>query len=249
MDKFLHRQVLMQESFRDQFWALFFSGLYQRSGWWPTIKCKILCSWHFCISIKLFVPNRPKKLLSVEKRRPVLITTVLRRILKKTSINNYMQSFCETTSRLWWHYEAYNRTFQQKLQSTRYNICLYNICAIDNYYRNTLPRIGFGIPLMSCLFYKIFQENKPLYLFNLIPTKIRIIIPELQIKLLYIIRNIIFLKIIFFHPLLLNGTSQILIFELLLVLEKNLQKEFVEVLILIATTPKESNTSQDLTLP
>ena len=62
-------------------------------------------------------------------------------------------------------------------------------------------------------------------------------------------RNITFLKIIFFHPLLLNGTSQILIFELLLVLEKNLQKEFVEVLILIATTPKESNTSQDLTLP
>ena len=43
--------------------------------------------------------------------------------------------------------------------------------AIDSYYRNTLPRIGLGIPLMSCLFYKTFQENKPLYLFNLIPTK------------------------------------------------------------------------------
>ena len=41
---------------------------------------------------------------------------------------------------------------------------------------------------------------------------------EIQIKLLYFLLNITFSKILFFHPLSLNGTSQILVFEVPLVL-------------------------------
>ena len=38
--------------------------------------------------------------------------------------------------------------------------------------RKTLPRIRLGIPpALTCLFYKTFKENKPVYFFNLIPTK------------------------------------------------------------------------------
>ena len=40
----------------------------------------------------------------------------------------------------------------------------------------------------------------------------------MQIKLLYVVLNITFSKNIFFHTLLLHGTNQILIFEVLLIL-------------------------------
>ena len=43
------------------------------------------------------------------------------------------------------------------------------------------------------LFYKIFKENKPVYLFNLIPTKNSNHKPEIQKKLFYFILNITFL--------------------------------------------------------
>ena len=110
--------------------------------------------------------------------------------------------------------EAYNEAFHEKLESFQCSACL------------TLSRTTRGSPREKlshelrleslqrrhchkklCLFYKIFKENKPAYLFNLIPTKIQNIIPEIQIKLLYFILNITFSKTLFFHLLLLNGTS------------------------------------------
>ena len=111
--------------------------------------------------------------------------------------------------------EAYNETFHQKLESIQYNTCLslsgssreklYHELGLESLQRQHLYR-------KLCLFYKIFKENKYIYLFNVIPTKNWIVIPEIQIKLTYFILNITFSKIVFYHPLLLNGTSKILIF-------------------------------------
>ena len=72
------------------------------------------------------------------------------------------------------------------------------------------------------IFYKVFKENKPVYLLSLIPTlnshyNTRSTIKIIP-KLLYFTLNITFSKIIFFHLLLLNKTCQILTFEVPLVL-------------------------------
>ena len=91
-----------------------------------------------------------------------------------------MQSFGNTTSRLWWHNEdeAYNNTFHQKLESIQYNACLALLGAIRGSSREkNYQEIDYGS--LECrpwhkkryLFYKIFEENKPVYPFNLIPTK------------------------------------------------------------------------------
>ena len=106
--------------------------------------------------------------------------------------------------------EAYNETFHQKLESIQYNACLALSGVIRRSSREKLYH-ELGLESLQrrrwyrklCLFYKIFKENKPVYLFNLIPTKI----PEIQIKLLYFTLNVTFSKILFFHTLLLNGTS------------------------------------------
>ena len=72
--------------------------------------------------------------------------------------------------------EAYNTTFHQKLESNQYNAWLALLRAIRG-----LPREKryqeLGLESLqrqcwcSCLFYKIFKENKPVCLSNLIPTK------------------------------------------------------------------------------
>ena len=110
--------------------------------------------------------------------------------------------------------KAYNETFHQKLESVQYNACLALSGAIRGSSREKLYHELGSESLQRrrwywklCLFYNIFKENKPVYLFNLIPKKVQIIIPEIQTKLLYFILNITFSKILFFHPLLLNGAS------------------------------------------
>ena len=74
--------------------------------------------------------------------------------------------------------EAYNEAFHQKFESLQYNACLALSAAIRGLSREkihqelgleSLQRRGWYRKLS--LFYKIFKENKSVYLFNLIPTK------------------------------------------------------------------------------
>ena len=74
--------------------------------------------------------------------------------------------------------EAYNEIFHQKLEAIQYNDCLSLSRAIRGLWRE---KCYHELSLESlkcwhwyrknCLFYKIFIENKHIYLFNLIPTK------------------------------------------------------------------------------
>ena len=74
--------------------------------------------------------------------------------------------------------EAYNETFHQKVESIQCNACLALSGAIRGSSREKLYH-ELGLESLQrrhwyrklCLFYKIFKENKPVYLFNLIPTK------------------------------------------------------------------------------
>ena len=100
--------------------------------------------------------------------------------------------------------EAYNETFHQKLESMQYNACLALSEAIRESSREK-PCQELGLQSLQrrrwyrkrSSFYKIFKENKPVYPFNLIPTKNRTIVPEIQIKLLYFVLNITFQKFFF----------------------------------------------------
>ena len=74
--------------------------------------------------------------------------------------------------------EAYNETFHQKLKFVQYNACIAPSGAIRE---SSREKLYHELSLESfqrwhwhrklCLFYKIFKENKDVYLFNLIPTK------------------------------------------------------------------------------
>ena len=74
--------------------------------------------------------------------------------------------------------EAYNETFHQKLESIQCNTCLAPLGAIGGssrekiYHELGLESLQCGRRYIKlCLFHKIFKENKPVYLFNLIPSK------------------------------------------------------------------------------
>ena len=74
--------------------------------------------------------------------------------------------------------EAYNKTFHQKLKPIQYNACLVLSGAIRGSSRENLYQ-ELGLESLQsrrwyrkhCLFYKLFKENKPVYLFNLNATK------------------------------------------------------------------------------
>ena len=76
------------------------------------------------------------------------------------------------------HKKAYNETSHQKLESVQHNVCLALSEAIRGLSREKLYH-ELGLESLQCrrwyrklcLFYKIFKENKPVYLFNLIPSK------------------------------------------------------------------------------
>ena len=75
--------------------------------------------------------------------------------------------------------EAYNETFHQKPESIQCNACLALSGAIRGSSREKIYQ-ELGLESFQrrhwcrklSLFYRIFKENKPVYLFNLIPTKI-----------------------------------------------------------------------------
>ena len=74
--------------------------------------------------------------------------------------------------------EAFNETFHQKLGSIQYSACVALSEAIRGSSREKIYH-QLGMESLQCwrwyrkrcLFYKIFKENKPVYLFNLIPIK------------------------------------------------------------------------------
>ena len=74
--------------------------------------------------------------------------------------------------------EAFNETFHQKLESIQYSACVALSEAIRGSSREKIYH-QLGMESLQCwrwyrkrcLFYKIFKENKPVYLFNLIPIK------------------------------------------------------------------------------
>ena len=74
--------------------------------------------------------------------------------------------------------EAFNETFHQKLGSIQYSACVALSEAIRGSSREKIYH-QLGMESLQCwrwyrkrcLFYKIFKENKPVHLFNLIPIK------------------------------------------------------------------------------
>ena len=110
--------------------------------------------------------------------------------------------------------EVYNETFHQKLESIQYNACLALSGAIRGSSREKLYH-ELGLESLQrrrwyrklSLFYKIFKENKPVYLFNLIPTKFSNYNTSNTDKITLFCTKHNFFKNSFFHPLSLNGTS------------------------------------------
>ena len=126
-----------------------------------------------------------------------------------------------------------NNTFHAKMESIQYNTCL----AITGGIRGTSrEKIYEELGLKSlqlrrwygklCLFYKVFKNEHPKYLFS---------------------------KIIFFHLLLLNGITETPILETRRVIQSLREKYLIsydlpQILFLIATILKELNLLQDLDL-
>ena len=148
------------------------------------------------------------------------ITTGLLRKLQKTLPRPALMAMYKTFVRPHLDYgdqiydEAYNESFHQKLESIQYNACLALSGATRGSPREKLYH-ELGLESLQyrrwyrklCLFYKIFKEKKPAYLFNLIPSKNPNYNTRNTNKLLHFTLNITFSKILFFHPLLLNGTK------------------------------------------
>ena len=110
--------------------------------------------------------------------------------------------------------EAYNQTLRQKLESIQYNACLALSGAIrgssreKHYHELSLESLQCRRWYRKlCLFYKIFKENKPVYLFNLIPSKNSNYNTRNTNKITPFHTKQFFSKILFFHPQLFNGPS------------------------------------------
>ena len=135
--------------------------------------------------LRIFLDAR----LTFEEHLKVITTKVnktvgLLRKLQKTSPRTVLMTMYKAFVRPHLDYgdliydEAYNETFHQKLESIQYNACLALSGAIRGSSREKLYH-ELGLESLQCrrwyrklcLFYKIFKEKKPAYLFNLIPSK------------------------------------------------------------------------------
>ena len=120
--------------------------------------------------------------LFFEEHLKVMIDTEIAKCFATTGIN---EALMKAFLRPYLNYEkviydeAYNETFHQKLESIQYNAYL----ALSRAIRGSSRQKNYqelGLESLQCqrwymklsLFYKIFKENKPVYLFNPIPTKI-----------------------------------------------------------------------------
>ena len=84
--------------------------------------------------------------------------------------------------------QAYNSDFHDKLESTSYNACLaitgaIKVTSTEKIYQELglEPHKSRRWFRKCCYFYKIFNEESPLYLFNLIPNFNKVTIPGLAI--------------------------------------------------------------------
>ena len=152
--------------------------------------------------------------------------------------------------------EAYNEIFHWKPRSIQYDACLALSGAITGLSREKLYH-KLGLESFQrwhwykklCLFYKIFKENKHVYLFNLIPIK------KLdyntgnidKITLLHTKNN--FFQTLFFPPTVIEWNKLDFSFwsvATLVFFKENLLRsllDHLQTVFLIATTAKESNTS------
>ena len=157
--------------------------------------------------------------------------------------------------------EAHNEAFDQKLESIQYNACLALSGAIRGSSREKLcQELGLE-PLQSrrwyrklSLFYKISKENKPVYFFNLIPTKISNYNTRNTDKITLVRTKHNFFKNSFFPSTVtewnkpdpnLHSAASFNVFK------KNVfkkKRDHLLIVFLIDTTAKESNNSQNYAL-
>ena len=89
----------------------------------------------------------------------------------KKSIEDYLQSFCQVASWLWWclirpDEQTFDNYFYRKLEPIQHNACLVITGAIKEMFKESLQRHRWLRKL--CLFYTIFKSEHPKYLFNMI---------------------------------------------------------------------------------
>ena len=114
----------------------------------------------------------------------------------------------------------FNESFQSKLESARYNVALAIKRAIKGSSREKLYQ-ELGLESLKarrwyqklCLFFKLKKNKHPYYLFDIIPKILSTRTNTITISL-YLMLNMNTSDTLFFHPLLLNGISSIIIFEI-----------------------------------
>ena len=121
--------------------------------------------------------NKPKKFYSVENYSEYRkLNIILPRIALVTIFKTFVQPHLDYSDVL--YDQAFNSTFQNKLESIQYNPCL----AITGVVRGTSrEKLYHELGLESlqlrrwcrkpCLFYYISKNQHPQYLFNLIPVR------------------------------------------------------------------------------
>ena len=101
--------------------------------------------------------------------------------------------------------QAFNASFHEKLESIQYNACLALTGAIRGTSKEKIYQ-ELGLESLQirqwyrklCLFYKIYKNQSPSYLYNIILTTNSIILLEILIKFLILKPNSIFSKILSF---------------------------------------------------
>ena len=152
------------------------------------------------------------------------------------------------------------KTFHQKLESIQHNACLALSGAIRGSSREKCYH-ELGLESLQCwhwyrklcLFYKIFKENKPVYLFNLIPSKNSNYNTRNTDKITPFHTKHNFFKKFFFPSTVVESNKldpNLRSAASLIVFKKSCWSSLNhrQTVYLIVTTAKESNTSQDYAL-
>ena len=150
----------------------------------------------------------------------VITTKVNKGLLQKlqknsadTGVNNYVQSFGDTTFRLLRH--DLWRSLQWNISPETWVYSIQCLSSLSGAIRgSSREKLDHELDLESLQhrhwyrkLYKIFKENKHVYLFSLIPTKKLDYNTTKSDKMTLFHTKHNFFKHCFFHPLLLNGTS------------------------------------------
>ena len=110
--------------------------------------------------------------------------------------------------------QAFNNSFQAKMESIQYNACLAITGAIPGTSREKIYQ-DLGLESLQlrrwyrklCLFYKVFKNEHLKYLFHLIPVRCLSYATRTESNILLIKTKYNFFKNSFFHLLLLNGIT------------------------------------------